>query len=77
MKGSGKYMITEDDKIADVLNQYPVLKEHLLQRSPKFANLNNPIIFNTVGKFARIKDVAKNTGEDLTEFLDFLNQHKD
>lgn len=69
-------MITENDKIADVLSRYPGLKEQLLKRSPKFANLNNPIVFNTVGKFARIKDVAKNTGEDLEEFLAFLNQHK-
>ena len=70
-------MITEDDKIAAVLEKYPGLKEHLLRRSPKFANLNNPIVFRTVGQFARIKDVAKNTGEDLTEFLDFLNTHKE
>lgn len=70
-------MITEDDKIADVLKQYPGLKEQLLKRSPKFSNLNNPIIFRTVGQFARIKDIAKNTGEDLAEFLDFLNKHKD
>jgi hypothetical protein len=68
-------MITENDKIADVLTKYPHLKERLLQRSPKFRNLNNPIIFNTVGKFASIKDVAKNTGENLEEILLFLNTH--
>lgn len=70
-------MITAEDKIADVLKQYPGLKEQLLKRSPKFSNLNNPLVFRTVAQFARIKDVAKNTGEDLTEFLEFLNKHKD
>lgn len=68
-------MISESDKIADVLTKYPHLKEKLLQRSPKFQNLNNPIVFNTVGRFARIADVAKNTGEDVTELLHFLNSH--
>lgn len=69
-------MITENDKIADVLTKYPHLKEKLIQRSPKFSNLSNPIVFKVVGKFAKIKDVAKNTGEDLEELLSFLNQHR-
>lgn len=70
-------MITENDKIADVLTTYPHLKEKLIQRSPEFANLKNPIVFKVVGKFAQIKDVAKNTGENLEELLLFLNQHRE
>ncbi|MDF2636572.1 MAG: hypothetical protein K0R78_3446 [Pelosinus sp.] len=69
-------MITENDKIADVLTKYPHLKERLIQRSSKFANLNNPIVFNVIGKFAQIKDIAKNTGENLEELLFFLNQYR-
>jgi len=68
-------MITENDKIADVLTRYPHLKEKLIERSPKFKNLNNPIVFNTAGRFARIKDVASNTGENLDELLAFLNEY--
>ncbi|WP_371377738.1 DUF1858 domain-containing protein [Sporomusa aerivorans] len=68
-------MITKDQKIAEVLTKYPHLKEKLIERSPKFKNLNNPIVFNTVGKFARIEDVAKNTGEDLDDLLAFLNSN--
>lgn len=68
-------MITENDKIADVLIKYPHLKEKLIARSPRFENLNNPIVFNIAGKFARIKDVASNTGENLEELLIFLNTH--
>lgn len=68
-------MITKDQKIAEVLTTYPHLREKLIERSPKFKNLNNPIVFNTVGKFARIEDVAKNTGEDLEELLEFLNNN--
>lgn len=69
-------MITKDQKIAEVLTKYPHLKAKLIERSPKFKNLDNAIIFNTVGKFARIEDIAKNTGENLEELLAFLNQHK-
>jgi NitT/TauT family transport system substrate-binding protein len=68
-------MITAEDKIADVLTKYPQLKDKLLERSPKFKNLNNPVVFNTVGKFVRIADVAKTAGEDLDELLAFLNSH--
>lgn len=70
-------MITENDKIADVLTKYPHLKQKLLDRSPKFKNLNNPIVFSLAGKVARIKDVASNTGENLAELLAFLNAHRD
>lgn len=69
-------MITKDQKIAEVLTTYPHLKEKLIERSPKFKNLNNPIVFNTVGKFARIEDIAKNTGENLEELLMFLNNNR-
>jgi NitT/TauT family transport system substrate-binding protein len=68
-------MITAEDKIADVLTKHPQLKDKLLERSPKFKNLNNPVVFNTVGKFVRLADVAKTAGEDLDELLEFLNSH--
>ncbi|MPN07032.1 hypothetical protein SDC9_154291 [bioreactor metagenome] len=68
-------MITKNDKIADVLTKYPHLKAKLLERSPKFQNLNNPVVFRTVGKFATLEMVAKNTGENLDELLHYLNQY--
>lgn len=43
--------------------------------SPKFENLNNHIILKTVGQFATVADAARNTGEDLEEFLHFLNEN--
>lgn len=36
-------------------------------------NLNNPVVFNAVGRFARISDVAKVSGENLDELLKFIN----
>jgi NitT/TauT family transport system substrate-binding protein len=66
-------MINENDKIADILTSYPFLKEKLISRNNIFKNLNNPLVFNTVGKFARISDVAKVSGENLDDLLKFIN----
>ncbi len=66
-------MVTPNDKIADIIMQYPFIKERLIERNKVFKNLNNPVVFNTVGKFARIIDVAKVSGEDIDELLDFIN----
>jgi len=67
-------LISKDDKIADVLNTYPDLKEKLIQRSDRYKNLNNPVVFNTVGKVATIEVVAQVAGEDLDDLLQFLNK---
>lgn len=66
-------MITKTDKIADLLIKYPFLKEKLIERNNIFKRLNNPVVFNSVGKFARIQDVAMVSGENLEELLNFLN----
>ncbi|WED23851.1 DUF1858 domain-containing protein [Vibrio sp. JC009] len=66
--------VKAEDKIADVITQYPFLKEILIARNKLFANLNNPVAFRTVGKFARLSDVARVSGDDVNELLAFINQ---
>ncbi|PIF06142.1 MAG: hypothetical protein CSA36_03115 [Draconibacterium sp.] len=66
-------MITENSKIADIIEQYPFMKERMIARNKMFSNLNNPLIFKTVGKVARIKDIAAMSGEDLNELLLYIN----
>ena len=70
-------MVTENDKIADLLTSYPFLKEKLIERNRMFTKLNNTAVFNTIGKFARIQDVAKVSRENLDELLEFLNREID
>lgn len=67
-------MIKSTNKIADVITQFPFIKEKLMERNRIFANLNNPVVFKTVGRFAKISDVAKVSGEPLDELLDFINE---
>jgi len=66
-------MITAQDKIADIIARYPDIKEKLIQRSTKFQNLSNPVMLQTVARFASVADAARMSGEDLDEFLAFLN----
>jgi NitT/TauT family transport system substrate-binding protein len=67
-------MINAEDRIADLLTRYPALKDKLIKRNKKFKNLSNPVVFNTVGKYARISDVARVSGENLGELLEFINR---
>lgn len=46
----------------------------MIKRNKRFNNLNNPVVFNTVGKFARVKDITKVAGENIEDFLKFLNE---
>ncbi len=66
-------MINQETKIADLLTTYPEFKSRLIEYNSMFKNLNNPVVFNTVGKFARIQDIAKVSGENVNELLDFIN----
>lgn len=67
-------MIKAEDKIADVIKRYPFIKEKLIEKNAKFKNLDNTVLFNTIGRFARMSDMAKVSGEKLEELLDFINE---
>lgn len=66
-------MISSKTKIKDIINDHPEIKDKLIARNKRFKRLNNPIVFNLVGRFATIKDAARVSGEDLEELLHFLN----
>lgn len=49
-------------KIADLLKFYPDLEDTLLELSPAFAKLRNPILRRTVAKVTSIQQAAKIAG---------------
>ncbi len=49
-------------KIADLLKSYPDLEDTLLELSPAFAKLRNPILRRTVAKVTSIQQAAKIAG---------------
>jgi hypothetical protein len=67
-------IITENDKVYDVVTAHPRLKEVLKEISPKFVKLNNPVVFNTVAKVTSLKMAAKIGDVYLKEMLYRLNE---
>lgn len=67
-------LIKAETKLDAILNEYPELKETLKEMSPKFSKLDNKMVYKTVGKFARVKDIAKMGGFSTCEVLHTLNK---
>lgn len=67
-------IITENDKVYDVVTQHPELREVLKEMSPKFEKLNNPVVFNTVAKVTTLKMASKIGDVYLKEMLYRLNE---
>lgn len=52
-------IITPKAKIGDILSSYPELEEILIDLSPAFKKLKNPVLRKTVGKVATLQQAAK------------------
>lgn len=69
---AGNYGIHKGSVIAPLLKKYPYLKEYLISLSSKYEQLNNPVIFNTMGNIANVEMIAVRGGfkvEDLIKKL--------
>ena len=67
-------VITGKTKVKEALDANPKLKDILIQISPKFSKLNNPLIYKTVAKWATFNDVARIGGISICELLHQLNK---
>ena len=66
--------ILAKDKVYDTLEKYPHLKDILINFSSKFKRLLNPIMYNTLAKFATFADASRVSGVSLCEILHLLNK---
>jgi DUF438 domain-containing protein len=66
--------ITESITINELLSKYPYLQDYLIQRSPKFKKLTNPLIRSTMGKIATVAKAAAVGGIDPQQLVDELNE---
>ena len=64
--------INAKTKIDDLLKQYPFLLDFLITLSPKFKNLNNPVLRKTIGKVATLEKAAAIGGLDVNELVSAL-----
>ncbi len=64
--------ITPQTRLASLLQAYPQLEKVLLELSPAFAKLNNPVLRNTIARVATLQQVAQVGGLSLGEFINRL-----
>ncbi len=67
--------VLADAKVKDVLDKYPELKQVLVQLSPKFKRLQNPVMYNSLAKLVSLRDAARITGVSLCEVLHTINRY--
>lgn len=67
-------LILGEDKVRATLEKYPTLKNKLIELSPKFKTFENPVMWNTIARFATFIDSAKMTGVSLCEILHIINK---
>jgi hypothetical protein len=70
----GKPDITPEMKVAKLLESYPDLEAVLLDMSPAFAKLKNPILRRTVTRVASLKQIAEVGGVPLAKLINTLRQ---
>ena len=66
--------ITPETKIAELLEAYPSLEGVLLQQSPHFKHLKNPILRKTVATVATLEKAAQMGGIPLRQLIGTLRQ---
>lgn len=69
-----KLIITPKTKVGEVLDAYPQLEAVLLQLSPSFAKLKNPILRKTVAKVASLQQAAVVGGLKVDELVNRLRK---
>jgi hypothetical protein len=70
----GKTDITPETKVAKLLESYPELESVLLDMSPAFAKLKNPILRKTVTRVATLQQIAEVGGVPLAKLINALRQ---
>ena len=66
--------ILAKSNIKETLDKYPKLKTVLINLSPKFKKMQNPVLYNTLARFATFTDAAKVTGVSVCEILHTINR---
>jgi hypothetical protein len=69
-----KLMITPKTKVGEILDAYPQLENVLLELSPSFAKLRNPILRKTVARVASLQQAAIVGGLKVEELVNRLRK---
>lgn len=66
-------IINEKTKIGELLEQFPQLENYLIQLSPVYQKLKNPVLRKTVAKIATLEQVARVSGMPVETLLEKIS----
>lgn len=66
--------ITPDSKVGALLQEFPQLEDVLIQMSPAFGHLRNPVLRKTVARVATLRQIAKVGDVPLGKLINTLRQ---
>jgi hypothetical protein len=66
--------ITPDSKVGALLQEFPQLEDVLIQMSPAFGHLRNPVLRKTVAKVATLRQIARIGDVPLEKVINTLRQ---
>lgn len=69
-----KLDINLQTKVTEMLDHYPQLEEVLLELSPSFAKLKNPILRKTIARVANLKQISEIAGLNPGELISTLRK---
>ena len=66
--------ITQQTRIHTLLTAYPQLVQVLIDINPQFAKLKNPVLRNSIGRVATLKQAAETVGMSPAVLIEKLQQ---
>lgn len=69
-----KLDINVQTRVGDMLDSYPQLEGVLLELSPSFSKLKNPVLRRTVARVVSLKQVAEIGGVDIGQMISVLRK---
>lgn len=72
-----RHGISPQTMIAQLIEQYPALKDYMVTLSPEFEKLNNPAIFNTMKEIATLEVVSQVGGFEVEVLMKKINSFID
>ena len=66
--------VTPDSKVGELLERWPGLEDVLVDISPHFKALHNPVLRRTVAKVATLRQVSKVSGVSLGVLIERLRE---
>ncbi len=67
------FVISESDNVKRTIDKLPELKQFLINISPKFKKLKNPLIYNTICRFVSFEKAAKTVNIPVESLVEQVN----